>query len=39
MLRFASLILVAVLVLGLVLAGGGGPADAQQKFITIGTAA
>jgi hypothetical protein len=36
-LRFASLILVAVIALGMVLAGGAVPADAQQKFITIGT--
>jgi len=37
MTRFVSLTLVAALALGLVLAGGGVPAGAQQKFITIGT--
>jgi len=37
MTRILSLALVAALALGLVLAGGGVPADAQQKFITIGT--
>jgi hypothetical protein len=35
--RLVGLTLVAALALGLVLAGGGVPADAQQKFITIGT--
>jgi TRAP transporter TAXI family solute receptor len=37
MTRIPSLALVAALALGLVLAGGGVPANAQQKFITIGT--
>ena len=37
MTRLVSLTLVAALALGLLLTGGGVPADAQQKFITIGT--